>query len=81
MSGQGAFYFQVKAKCLSCGLHFIVCTHEPERHGRLSLTCPECRQAEGSFAVWRERVAGFIFQTVPGGAVLVEFGLGRKADS
>ena len=78
MSDEAPGYFQVKAKCLRCGLHFILCTWFPARHGRRTLACPECHQHDGAFAVWREPVARFIFEAVPGGSELVEFGLGGE---
>jgi hypothetical protein len=56
----------VKAKCLSCGLHFVICTWAPERHDHSTLHCPECGQSQGAFLVWKQRMFGFIFQTVPG---------------
>ncbi|MFZ5952865.1 MAG: hypothetical protein ACOYXC_19330 [Candidatus Rifleibacteriota bacterium] len=59
-------YTRVKAKCLACDLHFIVCTWYPEKHTRQSLFCPQCGQHEGAFELWKQRVEGFIFQEVPG---------------
>lgn len=79
MSEPRAAYDQVKVKCLRCGLHFIVCTWDASRHTRRTLCCPECHQRDAAFAVWRESVAGFIYQAVPGDAKLVDFGLGQDA--
>ncbi len=58
----------VKAKCLSCSLHFILCTWNVERHSAGTLICPECGQNRGKFLVWRQREFGSIFQHVPGRA-------------
>jgi hypothetical protein len=33
--------------------------------------CPECGQHNGRFVVWQGEVEGFIFQAVPGDALLV----------
>lgn len=38
----GPIFTQLKAKCLVCSLHFIVCTEYPEQHNRDTLSCPEC---------------------------------------
>lgn len=59
-------FITVKAKCMACGLHFVVCTWEPENHNARTLHCPECGQHRGAFMVWQQRMFGFIFQTVPG---------------
>ena len=59
-------YTLVKAKCLRCSLHFIVCTEYPERHSARTLVCPECGQREGLYITWYQRMFGFIFQFVPG---------------
>ncbi len=61
-------YTRVKAKCLACALHFVVCTLRPDRHTAASLYCPECGQHDGDFLVWRQPTEGFISQEVPGGA-------------
>ncbi len=71
-----ACYWLVKAKCLACGLHLVLCTDRPDEHRRRSLHCPECGQAAGAFVVWLEEAAGFIWQMVPGGAALWEAGMG-----
>jgi DNA repair exonuclease SbcCD ATPase subunit len=65
-------FTKVKAKCLVCGLHFIVCTWSPDDHTAASLRCPECGQRSGRYIVWKEPGPGFIFQHVPGGAKLTE---------
>ncbi len=59
---------QLKAKCLSCDLHFIVCTEYPDRHNAKSLYCPECGQHEGNFLTWASVVASPIRREVPGDA-------------
>ena len=59
-------YTMLKAKCLRCSLHFIVCTDFPGRHSPGTLICPECGQKEGAFLTWYQEVFGFIFQSVPG---------------
>lgn len=59
-------YARIKAKCLNCSLHFVLCSQRPECHNQMSLYCPECGQHEGQFMVWIERVAGVIAQEVPG---------------
>ena len=70
-----ARHTQIKAKCLSCSLHFIVCTEDPKRHSAQTLHCPECGQHEGNFVVWQEPSYQFIFQVVPGAsASLVAIG-------
>ena len=56
----------VKAKCMACGLHFVVCTWYPENHTGDKLYCPECGQHRSGFLVWHQKMFGFIFQTVPG---------------
>lgn len=68
-------FLKVKAKCMRCSLHFVVCTHRPEDHSARTLTCPECGQRKGQFLVWKETPADmFIFQSVPGETPLSEFG-------
>lgn len=68
-------FVRVKAKCMRCSLHFVVCTHRPEVHSARTLTCPECGQRKGQFLVWKETPADmFIFQSVPGETPLSEFG-------
>lgn len=59
-------FTMVKAKCLACSMHFSLCTWDPERHDEKTLYCPECGQHQGGFLVWKQRMFGFIFQTVPG---------------
>jgi hypothetical protein len=61
-------FTRVKAKCLECCLHFVVCTLHPDRHSAASLHCPECGQHRGGFLVWSEAADGFICQEVPGAA-------------
>ena len=67
----------LKAKCLECSLHFMLCTEHRDEHSASSLYCPECGQHAGGFMVWEERAKGWIFQHVPGKANPVEFG-GRQ---
>jgi hypothetical protein len=62
----GAEFSVIKAKCLACSLHFLVCTDSPERHSSETLYCPECGQHDGGFLVWSDKVNGFIFELVPG---------------
>ncbi len=61
-------YTRIKAKCLNCSLHFVLCSWYPQRHGASSLYCPECGQHEGQFMVWSELVQGAVAQEVPGNA-------------
>lgn len=61
---------QVKVKCLACSLHFVICTWHPERHTAEQLTCPECGQRCGHFALWAEEVSAPICTVVPGQARL-----------
>lgn len=61
-------YFRFKIKCLSCSLHFMVCSWYEHRHTADSLHCPECGQHNGLFMVAVEIVAGTIDQDVPGAA-------------
>ncbi len=67
----GAKYQQVKAVCQNCGVHFLVATWFEKRHSAKTLFCPECG-IRGKKIVWVETVSGFIFQTIPGKAELVE---------
>ncbi len=64
-------FTMVKAKCLACGLHFMLCTDTPHQHTLDTLHCPECGQHDGHYLVWHEPGRGFIFQNVPGKAALV----------
>ena len=66
-----ATYTQYRVKCGECGLHFIICTDYPEQHAVTTMYCPECGQHNGRFVVWQDEVEGFIFQAVPGDALLV----------
>jgi len=60
----------VKVKCMKCGLHFAAYSWSEEwRPG----FCPECGTDKG-FLVWREELAGEIFQYIPGSAPVVELG-------
>ena len=67
-----ATYTKIKAKCLNCSLHFVLCSWYPERHTAASLHCPECGQNAGEFLVWTERVSGSVVQEVPGNATALE---------
>jgi len=62
-------YTLIKCKCLSCSLHFIICTWEPETHKRESIICPECG-TKGGMLKWKQNTFGFIFESVPGNAKL-----------
>ncbi|MEZ5944952.1 MAG: hypothetical protein R3C18_26505 [Planctomycetaceae bacterium] len=69
-------FVNVKAKCMRCSLHFIVCTEMPEQHSARTLTCPECGQQRGHFLVWKETpTEEFICQSVPGETPHSEFGM------
>ena len=61
-----ATYTQFRIKCMSCGLHFIICTDYPERHGMETVYCPECGQHGGGYLIYEAKVPGFIFEAVPG---------------
>jgi hypothetical protein len=61
-------FIKLKAKCLACNLHFVVCTEHPERHSTTTLHCPECGQHDGAFFTWSEAVAEPIYNEVPGQA-------------
>jgi len=67
-----ATYTQKKVKCLECGLHFIICTWEKDKHDSSSILCPECGQNDGLFLVWTQQKFGFIFQDVPGKSTLYD---------
>ena len=70
-----AGHTQLKFKCMECGLHFIVCTWYPERHGVMTEYCPECGQDEGRFMMWSEPSELPIFAVVPGNAQVVDIRL------
>lgn len=59
-------YTTIKVKCMHCGLHFVVCSWEQERHSADTLYCPECGQHQGNFSIWFQKMFGFICQMVPG---------------
>ena len=61
-------YVKVKVKCLSCSLHFVVCSWYKSKHTAQTLYCPECGQHEGQFMVWEATVPGPIALEVPGNA-------------
>lgn len=63
-------YTQVKVKCLNCGLHFIICTWDKERHTNKTIHCPECGAHNGANLIWIQEKPGFIFEDVPGQAML-----------
>lgn len=63
-------YTQVKIKCLNCGLHFIICTWDKDRHSNKTIHCPECGSHNGAYLVWIQEKPGFIFEDVPGNAML-----------
>jgi len=65
-------FTMTKVKCLTCSLHFILCTWHPERHRAANITCPECGSREGYFLMWQQQQFGFIFQHVPGTARLLD---------
>ena len=65
---------QLKCKCISCGLHFIMLTWEPETHKAESIICPECG-VKGYKMVWAERIDSHIFQVVPGSAELSDIAM------
>lgn len=74
-------FFMHKLKCLSCSLHFVVCsdyedwpktgTTREMRVGEATnlIFCPECGK-NGPFLHYMEEVPGFIFDSVPGRAEL-----------
>ncbi|MGG6242896.1 HNH endonuclease signature motif containing protein [Nodosilinea sp. AN01ver1] len=64
----------VKVQCHSCALHFEISTWYPERHDASTLCCPECRQADGLFSVWKKKRFGFIFEHIPGRDGLIDPG-------
>ena len=68
-----ATYTQLRVKCTLCGLHFIICTWEPDQHDMSTIYCPECGQHKGDYLVWKADVEGFIFQAVPGDAELINW--------
>lgn len=70
-------YIKLKAKCQACGVHFVICTDFPERHGTDTLYCPECGQHDSRFFFWAQVVNGYIFQEVEGGSPLVGMGPGH----
>lgn len=63
-------YTQMKVKCLNCGLHFIICTWYKDRHTNKTIYCPECGLHNGANLVWMQEKPGFIFEDVPGQAML-----------
>lgn len=65
-------YTQKKIKCLNCSLHFIICTWDKDKHNSGSICCPECGQSQGLFLIWTQQKFGFIFQDVPGNAMLYD---------
>ncbi|NRR05928.1 HNH endonuclease [Brevibacillus sp. RS1.1] len=65
-------YTQKKIKCLNCSLHFIICTWDKDKHDSSSISCPECGQGKGLFLIWTQQKFGFIFQDVPGNAMLYD---------
>jgi hypothetical protein len=67
-----ATYTQKKVKCLNCSLHFIICSWDQDKHNSSSIYCPECGQNKGLFLVWTQQKFGFIFQDVPGNAMLYD---------
>lgn len=67
-----ATYTQKKVKCLNCSLHFIICTWDKDKHDSSSICCPECGQNKGLFLVWTQQKFGFIFEDVPGNAMLYD---------
>ena len=73
-------FVKVKAKCMNCGLHFVLCTVEPERHGAATIHCPECGQHRGYFMVWQEVPKEILIcQLVPGHDQLVGVKLPKQA--
>ncbi|MFD4820874.1 HNH endonuclease signature motif containing protein [Peribacillus butanolivorans] len=68
-----ATYTQKKIKCLECGLHYIICTWEKDKHDSSTVHCPECGQKNGNFLVWTQQKLGFIYQEVPGNAMLYDY--------
>lgn len=76
---ESSSFINVKVKCLRCGLHFILCTWEPERHRAATIHCPECGQHHGHFMVWQAvPEEELIFQLVPGEDALVEMRIPKR---
>ncbi|MCA1035682.1 HNH endonuclease [Bacillus infantis] len=69
-----ATYTQKKVKCLECGLHFIICSWNKDAHNSSTINCPECGQNNSNFIVWSQQKFGFIFQDVPGNAMIYDVG-------
>ncbi len=63
-------YTQCKVKCLTCGVHFIICSWYQDRHDCENIFCPECGSKNGRFIVWKQKKFGYIFEDVPGNAVV-----------
>lgn len=70
-------YWNHKFKHLGCGAHFIMCSDYENWPSEGKTTpdgpvvhCPECGGTTG-FLHWRQSVEGFIFESVPGEALVV----------
>ncbi len=64
-----ASYYQHRLKCMSCSLHFIVCSDYKEwptyANVKSTISCPECGNNR-PFLHWVTKTEGFIFEAVPG---------------
>jgi len=74
MSSDDSGHTQLKCKCVSCGLHFIILTEEPETHKAEGIVCPECG-VKGYKFVWIEKIDAPIFRVVPGSAELSDIAM------
>jgi len=68
---------QLKVKCLSCSLHFIILTWHPEQHATTTIHCPECgRQGvDACFIIWSEPSTKQIYEVVPGSSQMTGMSL------
>lgn len=56
-------YYEHKLKCLSCGLHYVMLSWDPEIRVPLErVHCPECGKIGASVYVGRATREGFMFQ-------------------
>lgn len=68
-----ATFWQHRIKCMSCGLHYIICSDYEDWWDNSDLadgapSCPECHSKlrENGAIHWKAKVEGFIFQYVEG---------------
>lgn len=59
-------HYQYRLKCMSCSLHYIVCSWNDDWLSNTTPVCPECGHKGSSFALRVSEMKEQIYEVVPG---------------